>query len=72
MNCVDIGISWLLRQTAKAVKKEKVIIQMNSSNRWTLKSESTFKNTAYEFTPGIEFEELRADGVTVKVIERAL
>lgn len=62
-----IGISWILRQAAKAVKKEKVIISTDNNGKWTLKSESTFKNTKYEFTPGIEFNEMRADGVEVKV-----
>ena len=58
----------MLRQAAKAVKKEKLIISEDlATGKWTLKSESTFKNTAYEFTPGVEFNELRADGVEVKV-----
>jgi hypothetical protein len=60
-------ISWILRQAAKAVKKEKVIISKDNNGKWTLKSESTFKNTIYEFTPGVEFIETRADGAEVKV-----
>ncbi|CAF3722765.1 unnamed protein product [Rotaria sordida] len=64
----EMGISWAIRQTAKAVKKEKMIISVNDNGRWILKSESTFKNTVYEFTPGIEFNETRADGEEVKSI----
>ncbi|CAF4106719.1 unnamed protein product [Rotaria sp. Silwood1] len=63
----EMGISWVIRQAAKAVKAEKMIIIFNDNNRWTLKSESTFKNTVYEFTPGVEFDETRADGAVVKV-----
>jgi hypothetical protein len=61
------GISWILRQAAKAVRKEKVIISKDNNGKWTLKSESTFKNTIYEFTPDVEFNETRADGAEVKV-----
>ncbi|CAF4025460.1 unnamed protein product [Rotaria sordida] len=64
----EMGISWAIRQAAKAVKKEKMIISVNDNGRWILKSESTFKNTVYEFTPGIEFNETRADGEEVKSI----
>ncbi|CAF2702427.1 unnamed protein product [Rotaria sp. Silwood2] len=64
----EMGISWVVRQAAKAVKTEKMIISVNDNGRWTLKSESTFKNTIYEFTPGIEFNETRADGAEVKSI----
>ncbi|CAF1501678.1 unnamed protein product, partial [Rotaria sp. Silwood1] len=59
-------ISWVVCQAAKAVKVEKMIISVNDNGRWTLKSESTFKNTAYEFTPGIEFHEIRVDAAEVK------
>ncbi|CAF1493327.1 unnamed protein product, partial [Rotaria sordida] len=62
----EMGISWVVRQAAKAVKAEKMIISVNDNGRWTLKSESTLKNTTYEFTSGIEFNETRADGAEVK------
>ncbi len=56
----------MLRQAAKAVTRERLIISTDNNNKWTLKSESTFKNTMYEFTPGVEFNETRADGAEVK------
>ncbi|CAF1482286.1 unnamed protein product [Rotaria magnacalcarata] len=62
----EAGISWVLRQAAKAVTKEKMIISADNNGKWTLKSESTLKNTVYEFTPGVEFNETRADGAEVK------
>ncbi len=62
-----LGVSWILRQTAKAVKREKLIISTDNNGKWTVKSETTFKNTMYEFTPGVEFNETRADGSEVKV-----
>ena len=57
----------MLRQAARAVKREKMIISQNENGTWSLKSESTFKNTLYEFIPGVEFKELRADGAEVMV-----
>jgi hypothetical protein len=47
-----------------------VIISADDNGKWTLKSESTLKNTAYEFTPDVEFNETRADGAEVKVSEK--
>ena len=61
----------MLRQAAKAVKKEKMTITEDTTGKWTLKSESTFKNTLYEFTPDVEFNETRADGAEVKVRMKA-
>ncbi|CAF4088187.1 unnamed protein product, partial [Didymodactylos carnosus] len=58
-------ISWVVRTAAKAVKSEKLII-IENNGKWTLRSESTFKNTSYEFVPGVEFNETRADGAEVK------
>ncbi|CAF4128271.1 unnamed protein product [Adineta steineri] len=62
----EMGISWIVRQAAKAVTKEKMTISTDDNGKWTVKSESTFKTTVYEFTLGVEFDEVRADGAEVK------
>ncbi|CAF0837017.1 unnamed protein product [Adineta steineri] len=41
-------------------------ISTDDNGKWTVKSESTFKTTVYEFTLGVEFDEVRADGAEVK------
>jgi hypothetical protein len=46
--------------------KPKLIIS-EQGGKWSLKSESTLKSGSYEFTPGVEFDETRLDGESVKV-----
>jgi len=46
--------------------KPKLIISEHGG-KWSLKSESTLKTGSYEFTPGVEFDETRLDGESVKV-----
>jgi hypothetical protein len=60
----EIGVGFALRQSAKLIKP-KLIINENGG-KWSFKSESTLKTSSYEFTPGVEFEETRLDGETVK------
>jgi len=60
----EIGVGFALRQSAKLVKPKLVIDER--SGKWSLKSESTLKTAAYEFTPGCEFDETRLDGENVK------
>jgi hypothetical protein len=49
--------------------KPKLIINENGG-KWSLKSESTLKSASYEFTPGVEFDEQRLDGESVKVSQK--
>jgi fatty acid-binding protein 3 len=60
----EIGVGFALRQSAKLVKPKLIISERDG--RWTLKSESTLKSGSYEFTPGMEFDETRLDGESVK------
>jgi hypothetical protein len=46
--------------------KPKLIISRNG-DQWALKTESTLKTSSYNFTPGVEFDETRLDGESVKV-----
>jgi len=60
----EIGVGFALRQSAKLVKPKLVISE--KAGRWSFKSESTLKSASYEFTPGVEFDETRLDGESVK------
>ncbi len=59
------GVGFALRQSAKLVKPKLIITE--NGGKWSLKSESTLKTASYEFTPGVEFDETRLDGESVKV-----
>ncbi len=61
----DKGVGFALRQSAKLVKPKLIITE--NGGKWSLKSESTLKTASYEFTPGVEFDEQRLDGESVKV-----
>jgi len=63
--CFEKGVGFALRQSAKLVKPKLVISE--HGGKWSLKSESTLKTASYEFTPGVEFDETRLDGESVKV-----
>ncbi|CAF0892266.1 unnamed protein product [Adineta steineri] len=60
----EIGVGFALRQSAKLIKPKLVISE--NGDKWTFKSESTLKSGSYEFTPGVEFDETRLDGESVK------
>ena len=53
------------RMMAKGVKPRVVITE--DDGRWTLKTETKFKDSSIEFQPGIEYEEKTADGRLLKV-----
>jgi len=59
------GVGFALRQSAKLIKPKLIISE--HGGKWSLKSESTLKTGSYEFTPGVEFDETRLDGESVKV-----
>ncbi len=59
------GVGFALRQSAKLIKPKLIISEQGG--KWSLKSESTLKSGSYEFTPGVEFDETRLDGESVKV-----
>jgi hypothetical protein len=63
--CVLKGVGFALRQSAKLVKPKLTIAEQGG--KWSFKSESTLKTASYEFTPGVEFDETRLDGESVKV-----
>jgi len=61
----EIGVGFATRMVAKGLKPRLVISE--NGGRWTVRSESTIKNSSYDFTPGVEFDETTADGREVKV-----
>ncbi|CAF4011221.1 unnamed protein product [Rotaria sp. Silwood2] len=61
----EIGVSMIMRMTAKGVKPRLIINENNGT--WTLRTESSIKTLSYDFVPGVEFEETTADGRHVKV-----
>lgn len=64
----ELGVGWAMRMAAKSVKPRRVISE--NDGKWNIKSESTFKNVAYDFTPEVEFNETTPDGreVTVRMV----
>ncbi|CAF2401583.1 unnamed protein product [Rotaria sp. Silwood2] len=60
----EIGVSMIMRMTAKGVKPRLIINENNGT--WTLRTESSIKTLSYDFVPGVEFEETTADGRHVK------
>ena len=52
------------RMMAKGVKPRLVISE--NDGRWTLKTETKFKDSVIEFQPGVEYEEKTADGRLLK------
>ena len=61
----ELGVGWAIRMAAKGVKPRLVISENNG--KWNIKSESTFKTVAYDFTPDVEFNETTPDGREVTV-----
>ncbi|XP_045154232.1 fatty acid-binding protein, heart-like [Echinops telfairi] len=62
----SLGVDFATRQVGNLTKPT-TIIEMNSE-RVTIKTQSTFKNTEINFKLGVEFDELTADGRRVKSI----
>ncbi|CAF0852663.1 unnamed protein product [Adineta steineri] len=62
----ELGVGWAMRMAAKGAKPRLIISENNG--KWNIKSESTFKTVSYDFTPGIEFNEVTPDGREVTTI----
>ncbi|CAF0860452.1 unnamed protein product [Didymodactylos carnosus] len=60
----EIGVSFLMRQTAKLVTPKLTISENNG--KWTLISETHIKTVTIDFIPDQEFDETTADGREVK------
>ena len=61
----EIGVGFATRMAARGVKPRLIITE--NGGRWTLRAESSLKTTSYDFTPGIQFDEVTADGREVNV-----
>jgi hypothetical protein len=61
----ELGVNKVFRTIAKNVKPRLIINEKNG--KWLFKSESTFKTTSYEFTPGVQFEDITPDGQKINV-----
>lgn len=62
----ELGINKVLRTIAKTMKPRLIIDEKDG--KWSFKSESTFKTTTIQFTPGIEFEDdVSHDGQQITV-----
>ena len=61
----ELGVGWALRLTAKGIKPR--IIISEAGGKWTMRTESAIKTLSYDFIPGVEFDEVTADGREVKV-----
>jgi len=55
----------VIRTIVKSVKPRVTINEKNG--KWLFKSESTFKTTSFEFTPGVEFDDESPIGDKLKV-----
>ncbi|CAF3138704.1 unnamed protein product [Rotaria socialis] len=62
----ELGIGMMGRMMAKQVKPRLIITE--TDGKWTLRTETTFKTTVVEFTPGVEYNETTADGRELKGI----
>ncbi|CAF1212134.1 unnamed protein product [Adineta ricciae] len=62
----ELGVGWAIRMAAKGVKPRLVISE--NDGKWNIKSESTFKTVAYDFTPDVEFNETTPDGREVTTV----
>ncbi len=63
----EIGVGWTARMTVKGLKPGFIISEYNG--KWTVQAASTItsRESLYNFTPGIEFNERTFDGREVKV-----
>ncbi len=61
----ELGVNKVIRTIAKTVKPRLTINEKNG--KWLFKSESTFKTTSFEFTPGVEFDDVSPTGDQLKV-----
>jgi hypothetical protein len=64
----ELGVGWAMRAAAKGLRPRLVI--SGNGDKWTIRSESTFKTVSYDFTPGVPFDETTPDGreVTVGIV----
>lgn len=56
----ELGVGMVMRMAAKGVKPRLVIAE--NGDKWTIRSESTFKTVAYDFKPDVAFDETTPDG----------
>ncbi|KAM4704859.1 myelin P2 protein-like [Rhinophrynus dorsalis] len=60
-----VGVGAITRTAACALKPD-LIISRNADDVWTVRTESTFKNSEFSFKCGEEFDECTADGRKTK------
>jgi len=60
----EIGVSFMIRKIAVTAKPTLILSQ--SDGKWTVKSESTIKNSEFTFSFNEEFEETTTDGRKVQ------
>jgi hypothetical protein len=60
-----MGVNKILRTIVKNIKPRLIISEKDG--KWSFKSETTFKKIAYEFVPGVEFEDVAPDGQHIQV-----
>ncbi len=61
----EMGVNVVLRKIAKTIKPRLIIDETNG--KWSFTSASTFKTMSFQFTPGIEFEDVTPDGQQITV-----
>lgn len=61
----EIGVSMMMRMTARGIKPRLVIFEENG--KWVVRSESSIRNHVCEFVLGVEFDEETADGRKIRV-----
>lgn len=64
----ELGIGYFKRLAAGASGSEYVITYDKASDMYTMQTVTTFSTAAVTFKSGVEFDEPRADGQTVKSI----
>jgi fatty acid-binding protein 3 len=55
LNIFIKGVGLIMRKAGGSVKP--TVIISNNGNQWTIKLQSTFKNSEISFTEGVEFNE---------------
>jgi len=61
----ELGVNKVIRTLAKNLKPRVTIDEKDG--KWSFKSETTFKTTSYQFTPGVQFEDTTPDGQIIQV-----
>ena len=68
----ELGVGLLGRTMARNLKP-RLIISENNEGRWTLRTETSLRTTAFEFRPEEEYQETTPDGRQLTVeVQRAL